>query len=135
MSNGYPNEGPDSRVDFLGILKWMQNKFSKHSKTPPRWLIRFVGQFQYWFTEPKTYVAFGIAWPPYLVWQGVGKDGNIVPTSITSEHPDGLRWVAGETSHIRLGWRYDPNWEGGGYIFPTVAMKLGTLPFPMEKGY
>ena len=129
----YPNQGPDSRLDLFGILAWAQNLLSFKSAKPPRWLIKFTGRFQYWFTEKREYVVLGIAWPPYFVWQGVAQQGKIVAVEVSPEHPDGLEWEPGKVTMIRFGWRYDVPWQG--YIAPTVAVKVRSLPHPMELGY
>ena len=127
-----PGEGPDKR--FMGWLVCpLQNLLSYHSANPPRWLLKFTGRFQYWFPETRQYVSFGIAWPPYFVWQGVAKQGDIRQVPVSPEHPDGLKWEPGKVSMVRAGWRYDVPWRG--YIAPTVALKIRTVPFPMERGF
>jgi hypothetical protein len=131
---GCPGEGPDER--FLGWLVCpIQNLFSFKSAKPPRWLIKFTGRFQYWFPEKRDYVWLGVAWPPYFIWQGVAEHGRIIPVPVAPEYPDGLKWQIGMVSMVRFGWRYDVNWDGGGFIFPTIAVKVRSLPFPLEKGY
>jgi len=134
MATAYPNEGPDKRLDLFAILKWLQNALSFHSARPPRWLLKETGWFQNWLPEQIEFVEFGIAWPPYLVSQIVRRDGDIRQVPVSLEHPDGLKWFPGSVLLFRVGWRYDPNWDGGGYIFPTIALKTD-FGFPMEKGY
>lgn len=50
--------------------------------------------------------SIGVAWPPYFVF-------NL---------PDGN----GHWHMFRIGFRYDRNW--GGYIFPTIALKVVSKP-------
>lgn len=103
MPEGYPNEGPDSRIDVGGILKWAQNNFSFYSKDEPHWFFKFTGRFQY---QPgvQEYVVLGAAWPPYAIWQGVAEQGKIVSVPVSAEHPGGLAFVDGKVTMVRGSW-------------------------------
>jgi len=87
---GCVNQGSDCRK-FPAIICCLQRHMSWNSEHEPHFFM--IGR------PDRTNIS--IAWPPYLVFNTLGKEGD---------------WFM-----FRIGFRYDRNWHG--YIFPTVACK------------
>lgn len=97
----YVNRGPDPRIlehiPVIGWLsKWLQNALAFHSTNEPA-----VLGFTFGKQVPPGHVA--VQWPPFF--------------TVAIPKANRRYWT------FRIGWRWDENWEGGGY-FPDVIIKF-----------